>query len=284
MTALAEARAAAGVQTAQLSAGVTAYHVSGEAGPWVVLVHGILTPSFAFEPLAEMLAAHGFRVLRYDQFGRGLSDRPVADYDLAYYVGQLRELTDRLGIDTMHLIGWSMGAVIASRFAADAPGRVASLCLIAPGLFLRPPYPLRVARRLPGAATVIAAQVGTLIGRLAPLHLSDPAACPDYGSRTAEQLRFPGVGRSFAATVLHFPIDAGSDFSWVGEHPRPVLVIWGDADRVTPYANAPRVLDCFRQATLLTVPGARHAVHLDHADVVHPAIRDFLLAATAAAN
>ncbi|HEX7322437.1 MAG TPA: alpha/beta hydrolase [Mycobacterium sp.] len=276
MRSLAEARASAGVHTARLARGVTAYQTAGDAGPWVVLVHGILTPSFAWQPLAEMLAAEGFRVLYYDEFGRGLSDRPSATYDLNLYVDQLRELTDQLGIGAMHLVGWSMGAVIASRFAFDAPDRVDSLCLIAPGLFVHPPYPLVLLRRLPGAQRLIAAQVGTLSRRLGRVHLSHPERCPDYQRRVTEQLEFPGVGASFGSTVVHFPVDAGSDLAPVGEHPRPVLVVWGDDDHVTPYANAPRVVDFFRHATLLTVEGGRHAVHLDHADIVHPAIRDFL--------
>ncbi|HEX7323341.1 MAG TPA: alpha/beta hydrolase [Mycobacterium sp.] len=276
MRSLAEARTVAGAQTAQLSGGTTAYHTSGNTGPWVVLVHGILTPSFAWEPVAEMLAAAGFRVLRYDEFGRGLSDRPVVEYNLDLYVDQLRELTDKLGIDEMHLVGWSMGAVIASRFAADAPDRVLSLCLIAPGLFVRPPYLLRVLRRLPGSDRLIASQVRTLIRRLEPVHMSNPERYPNYQQRVSEQLEFPGVGASFGSTVVHFPIDAGKDFGAVGEHPRPVLVIWGDDDHVTSYTNSRRVLNFFRHATLLTVPGARHAVHLDHAGIVHPAIRDFL--------
>lgn len=283
MRSLAEARAAADVQTVRLSRGVTAYHTAGDTGPWVVLVHGILTPSFAWEPIATMLAGAGFRVLRYDEFGRGLSDRPVAEYGVDLYVDQLRELTDRLGIGTMHLIGWSMGAVIASRFASDAPGRVESLCLIAPGLFLRPPYPLRLLRRLPGVERLIAAQVASLIRRLEPVHLSNPERYPNYRERVSAQLEFPGVGASFASTVVHFPLDAGKDLKPVGEHPRPVLVIWGDADHVTPYRNSGRVLDFFRHATLLTVGGGRHAVHLDHADTVHPAIRDFLRGVSAGA-
>ncbi|HET9875783.1 MAG TPA: alpha/beta hydrolase [Mycobacterium sp.] len=275
MRSLADARAA-DAQTVRLSLGATAYHTSGDAGPWVVLVHGILTPSFAWEPIAEMLAGAGFRVLRYDEFGRGLSDRPAAEYGMDLYVDQLRELTDKLGIDRMHLVGWSMGAVIATRFASDAPDRVQSLCLIAPGLFLRPPFPLRLLRRLPGVERLIAARVGTLIRRLEPVHLSNPERYPHYRARVSEQLEFPGVGMSFASTVVNFPLDAGKDLRSVGEHPRPVLVIWGDADHVTPYRNSARVLDFFRHATLLTVKDGRHAVHLDHADTVHPAIRDFL--------
>lgn len=280
MRSLADGRIAAGVRTAQLAEGITSYQTSGSAGPWVVLVHGMLTPSFAWQPIAEMLAAEGFRVLRYDQFGRGLSDRPHVRYDLDLYVTQLRELTDQLDITGMHLVGWSMGAVIAGQFAAETPDRVESLCLIAPGLLLKPPVPLRVLRRLPGAERLIAPLVSVVTDRIEASHLSNPERFPDYRQRVREQLEFPGVGASFASTVVHFPVDAGKDLTALGAHPRPVLLIWGDADRVTPYANSRRVLDFFRHARLLTVQGGRHAVHLDHAGIVHPAIADFIRAAS----
>jgi pimeloyl-ACP methyl ester carboxylesterase len=127
MTSLIQARATVGAQTARLSDGDTAYHRAGDDGPWVVLVHGLVTPSYAWEALAGTLVTEGFRVLRYDEFGRGLSERPPVRYDLDLYVRQLRELTDFLGIETMHLIGWSMGGVIVTRFAAGQRARVACL-------------------------------------------------------------------------------------------------------------------------------------------------------------
>src|SRR5690606_38411716 len=79
------------------------------------------------EPLSHMLSQRGFRVLRYDQFGRGLSDRPSMTYDSALYTRQLEELTRHLGIERMHLVSWSMGGIIASHYALAAPNRVASL-------------------------------------------------------------------------------------------------------------------------------------------------------------
>jgi pimeloyl-ACP methyl ester carboxylesterase len=272
MRSLIQARVAAGAQSAQLSDGTTAYHVHGERGPWVMLVHGLVTPSYSWEAIADMLAAEGFRVLRYDEFGRGLSDRPAIRYDLDLYVRQLRELTDELGIDTMHLVGWSMGSIIITRFAFEHPTRVESLTLIAPGLFMRQPLPMQVLSRLPGARKLIAWRVGDAIDRLDKAHLSRPDRFPHYRERAREQLEFPGMGESLASTVTHFPWGAGDDLRTVGEHPRPVLVVWGDKDTVTPYANASRVLQLYPRATLLTVEGGRHAPHLDHAELVHPAI------------
>jgi pimeloyl-ACP methyl ester carboxylesterase len=271
VTSLSRARKAAATQTARLSDGETAYHLEGERGPWVVLVHGLVTPGYAWQPLAETLAAQGFRVLHYDQFGRGLSDRPATRYDLDLYIRQLRELTDHLGIDEMHLVGWSLGGVIVTRFAAERPARVKSITLIAPALYQQS-RGMRLLSQLPGAGRLIAWRVGDVIDRLDKVHLSRPDRFPGYGKRAREQLAFPGMAESFASTVTNFPWASGDEWRAVGEHPRPVLVIWGDTDRATPYRNASRVLRLYPRATLLTIDGGKHAPHLDHTELVYPAI------------
>jgi len=265
--------------TAELSDGNTAFHVDGDHGPWVVLVHGMLTPGYSWAPLAEALAANGFRVLRYDQFGRGLSDRPDARYDLGLYVKQLRELAEVLGIDSMHIVAWSMGALIATRFAAERADSVDSLAMIAPALYWRQPPILRTLLRLPGAHKLVAWGVGDVIGRMQAEHLSRPAQFPDYTGRARAQLAFPGVGRSFASTIEHFDYGAGDQWRAVGQHGRPVLLVWGDSDRVTPLTSASQVMELFPRASLVTVEGAKHAPHLDHAEIVQPAILRHLASA-----
>lgn len=281
MQSLPQARDAANAGSASLSHGVTAYHVTGDDGPWVVLVHGLVTPGYVWEGLAEELAAQGFRVLRYDQFGRGLSDRPRVNYDLDLYVGQLRELVDALGIDSMHLVGWSMGALIVTRFAAESPDRAASIALIAPGLYAGGSLKLagQFLLRLPGAQKVLASRINDVIDGLQRQHLSRPERFPDYNERAREQLRFPGMAESFASTVAHYPANAGDRWASVGQHRLPVLVVWGTDDSVTPYANHSRVLGLYPGATLLTVEGAKHAPHLDHPEIVYPEILQHLAAA-----
>ncbi|OBK29977.1 hypothetical protein A5634_17030 [Mycobacterium asiaticum] len=281
MQTLPEARIQAGAESAALSQGLTAYRVAGKRGPWVVLVHGLITPSYAWEPLAETLAGQGFRVLRYDQFGRGLSDRPSVRYDLDLYVAQLRELLDALSIESAHFIGWSMGGLILTRFAAEDPERATSLTLIAPGLYAGGAlaYLAKLVSRLPGARKLLARRVGDAINRLDKQHLSRPERFPDYNRRASEQLGFPGMAESFASTVTNYPANAGDQWAAVGQHPRRVLVVWGTRDRVTPYENNRRVTQLFVRSELLSVDGAKHAPHVDHAEVVFPAISRHLAGA-----
>src|SRR5258706_14523512 len=77
----AAARSRAPGRFVALGDGMTHYDVSGpDSGQRVVLVHGFSTPYYIWDSTVAALAAAGFRVARYDEFGRGYSDRPVVDY------------------------------------------------------------------------------------------------------------------------------------------------------------------------------------------------------------
>ncbi|MFX1507287.1 MAG: alpha/beta fold hydrolase, partial [Promethearchaeota archaeon] len=71
----------------QLSRGYTHYELDGPVdGDITVLVHGFSTPLFIWNPTFELLVREGFRVLRYDLYGRGYSDRPVLKYTMDLFV------------------------------------------------------------------------------------------------------------------------------------------------------------------------------------------------------
>jgi pimeloyl-ACP methyl ester carboxylesterase len=273
---LREARAKSGASTLRLSDGVTAYHLHGADGPWVVLVHGLFTPMDAWEGLAEALAAAGFRVLRFDQFGRGLSERIPFPHTLDRFVRQLGEMLDAFGIEAAHVVSWSMGGLVAGSFALEHPDRVLRHALIAPGFFLRPPLRLRLASRLPGREAVLAALAGSFVDKLPAQQFRHLDRVPGYRDHLRDQLDCPGSREAFASIVLHYPWQFGLELRPVGEHPRPVLLLWGDDDPVTPYANAARVVELFPRARLVTFPGARHAPHLEHAEQAHAEIVAFL--------
>src|SRR5215813_9617396 len=75
---------------AKLSDGYTHYELGGPAeGRVVVLAAGFSVPYYIWDPTFAALTAGGFRVLRYDYYGRGYSDRPTIPFDDEMYVRQL---------------------------------------------------------------------------------------------------------------------------------------------------------------------------------------------------
>jgi pimeloyl-ACP methyl ester carboxylesterase len=106
-------------------------------GPAVVAVHGLTASHVCWVSLADALGP-SVRLIGYDLRGRGESDKPPAGYSLAAHGEDLRGLLDHFGLTRAVLVGHSLGAGIALRFAVTHPRRVAKLVLIDGGLDTRP--------------------------------------------------------------------------------------------------------------------------------------------------
>ena len=123
-----EFRAGSGYETVALTSGVTAYKDMGprDAVP-LVIVHGATLGSLAYEAYYQPFLDAGYRVIAYDQFGRGFSDRPDTDLSIDLMREQLLGLLDHLQIDRAALYGVSFGGAVIARFAASHPERVSGL-------------------------------------------------------------------------------------------------------------------------------------------------------------
>lgn len=116
----------------RLSSGELAVQEWGDAEkPSIICLHGWLDNGASFHQLAPMLA-ESYHLLVVDLPGHGLSE-PLAD-GAHYYIWQnietLFELLAVAGHEKVHLLGHSMGGVVASLFAGTFPDRVASLVLL----------------------------------------------------------------------------------------------------------------------------------------------------------
>ena len=110
-----------------------ATHVRPGGEPTVIGIHGLTANHTCWYPVAEALApAHRF--VAYDLRGRGGSDKPERDYNLAAHNRDLLALMGRLGTRRAVIMGHSLGAHIAVRFAAHHPERVSKLVLVDGGL------------------------------------------------------------------------------------------------------------------------------------------------------
>jgi pimeloyl-ACP methyl ester carboxylesterase len=105
-------------------------------GPPIVCIHGLTANHTCWASVADVLApAH--RLIAYDLRGRGESDKPEKGYSLAHHDEDLGGLLDHFGLKKAVLIGHSLGAHIAVRFAAKRPERVSRLVLVDGGLDVR---------------------------------------------------------------------------------------------------------------------------------------------------
>ena len=108
--------------------GETAWDLQGK-GPPVVLIHGFGLNRAMWQWQLPALTPH-FRVLTYDLPGHGESAPPAGTPTLAMFSGQLLRLMDRCGIGRAAVVGFSLGGMIARRFALDHPDRLAALAIL----------------------------------------------------------------------------------------------------------------------------------------------------------
>ncbi len=111
----------------------TRYTVSG-SGPALVLIHGVGLDHTMWTPALPTLEQH-FSVIRYDLIGHGATPAVGATVTLNDFTDQLRALMDAIAVERAHVLGFSLGGIIARGFAVSDPkrvDRVVVLCSIAP--------------------------------------------------------------------------------------------------------------------------------------------------------
>jgi pimeloyl-ACP methyl ester carboxylesterase len=266
----------------ELPAGVTHYELQGKADAGtVVLIHGNAAPLVTWDRTIGPLCDAGFRVLRYDLFGHGFSDRPgLRTYDRLFYNDQLADLLDALGIASpVGMVGTSQGGSIAACFAAENPGAVSRLALLAP-FFDELPGTGSVTYRLM-AAPIVGDLLMKLVGDGKLSDLSDAVVSPQARAvlqpQVAEQFRYRGKRRAILANLRGDALNDATDcYRRLGELGIPVLLAFGSLDQKLPRESMTRLHDLLPDIEYHQIDGAGHLAHYESADQVNPLLVRFL--------
>lgn len=105
------------------------YDTYGDTGSWITLINGYTRPSSDFKLMSSFLAGKGRRVLIFDNRGSGQTQAP-SDFTLSDIVCDVVDLWEDLGIAKSHVLGISMGGLIAQFLATEFEERLSSLCLV----------------------------------------------------------------------------------------------------------------------------------------------------------
>jgi pimeloyl-ACP methyl ester carboxylesterase len=247
--------------------------------PALVLLHGVGSAAASFDDqlagLPDALPG-GLRVVAWDAPGYGGSTCLAKDWPVAAdYAAALEGFLESLGIRSCHLLGHSLGSLMAASFAADRPGRILSLTLasIAGGH-----------ARLPAAERdkMLAQRVGD-VAELGPRQMAEkrgprllgPEATPVMIRRVVDTMAaIRPDGYTQAARMLA----AGDVKADIARLPAgmPVQFIYGDADVITPPARNAEVAAVRPQAPVHVIAGAGHAVYLEKPAPFNEALSRFV--------
>ena len=119
------------------------HYLEAGVGEPLLLLHTVGQSLYTWRNVFNSLSEH-YRVIAIDLIGHGYSGRPVQfDYTIAEHSDALRMFMDAKGIESAHVVGFSMGALYALDFIAKNPDRVGKVVLLSPG-GITPEMPLAV--------------------------------------------------------------------------------------------------------------------------------------------
>jgi pimeloyl-ACP methyl ester carboxylesterase len=274
-------RQAASGSFIQLSDGFTHYELSNpEAEETVVLVHGFSVPYFIYDPTFEFLSQQGFRVVRYDLFGRGFSDRPDTRYNINLFVRQLADLLDALHFtQPVTLVGLSTGGPITGVFTARQPERVNKLVLIDPIGAKSLPFSwiLKVASMPLLGETIISLLRSDNLNNKIASRFFDRELIGHFQSRYVVQLQYKGFKRAILSTVRNHMLDPFLDsYERVGKMNKPVLLFWGREDPTVPFQHSEPLRKAIPAVEFYAIEHCGHTPHYEKPEEVNPLLLEFL--------
>ena len=269
-----------------------------ENAPALLLVHGFAAGSGHWRRNAAVLAAAGWRVYGIDLIGFGASSQPCLRLDNRLWARQLQAFLEQVVQGPAVLVGHSLGGLVALSCAVFFPRLVRAVVaapLPDPTLLLadssspprRRPWQRRLQRWLV-----------TLLCRLLPLELLVPliAHSPllDLGIQSAyseavigdrdlhrliaRPARRPGAVRALRAMSIAMALrpHGATAPALLRRLGRPLLLIWGQRDRLVPVQVAQQVRRLRPELPLTVLPGSGHCPHDEHADAFNAALLQWL--------
>jgi pimeloyl-ACP methyl ester carboxylesterase len=246
-------------------------------GSPLVLLHGIGSAAASFRyQLDELSARH--RVVAWDAPGYVASTPLAPQHPVASdYAAALDAWLGALDIARCHLVGHSLGTLIAARFAAEQPERVVSLtlCSIARGYGR---LPLSERRRLLAQRLDDLAELGPhgMAAKRGPRLLGPDATEAMLRMVVETMARIHPDGYAQAARML----STGDIMADLARLPAdlPIQVIVGGADVITPPADCREIATPCGVASMHVIPGAGHALYLEKPREFNRLLADFATA------
>jgi len=254
----------------RLSTGVRLHYAEqgDPAGEPVILLHGYSDSWFSWSRVLPLFPTN-WRVYALDQRGHGESDRPESGYMMGDLGVDVVAFMDAKGIRRATVVGHSLGGLVAQQVAAQAPGRIERLVIVASGADIE---------GINGAAEFEQLVMGfedpvstEFIREFQSSTIHVPVPEEFYERVVAESGKLPA--RVWRALMRGMADEAPADLSAA---PFPTLLVWGDKDAVFPRATQDELQARIPGARLIVFPGTGHAVHWERPEQFAAELREFV--------
>ena len=266
---VAQAEWSAAKQSHVLANGLTlrAVELGDPKAPPLLLIHGFTDTSRSWSTLAPLLGRH--RLIIPDLRGHGGSDKPACCYAIGDLAHDVRLLMDAMKIGRAHIVGHSLGSIVAQRLAADHPERVNRLVLIG-------------STGLPAVAR--GDWLWTNIMSLRDPIDRDSAFIREWvsGATPVDPQLLEAVRPETVATPLHVWKGVARELAvtatgrLAADIAAPTLILWGDKDSAFGQDAQAELRRQLPGARFLAFPGQGHNLHWERPDLVAAAIDRFL--------
>lgn len=264
------------VAKAKVSEGIELwYEESGQGAP-VLFISGLGYWHWCWFRQVPFLS-RSFRVITFDNRGVGESDKPDVPYSVELFARDTADLVRGLGYDRVHVVGHSMGGMIAQELALTAPDLVDGLVLVGS-------TPGGAARVLPDPQALGALRPDPDLTHEQNMRQAFPTAvAPGYFDHHPDEMDEMVKVRMSKPTPLyayHRQLAAGA--GWPGTAGRlggiqsPTLVVHGDQDLLVPPANGERLAELIPDAELCLLPGTGHLPFIEAAPMFNRVLGEFL--------
>ncbi len=245
----------------------------------VVFAHGLLLSCRQFD--GQVAALRGdYRCVAYDARGHGQSGTPPGGYDLDSQTEDAAALIRHLGCGPCHFVGFSMGGFVGQRLAVRHPELLHSLTLIGSSAS---PEPNALRFRLMGwvarlfGVRAVTSQVMAV--QFSTDFLRDPSREEVRRVWFERIAAIDRAGALRAADAVNRRPDYATELGGVRV---PTLILVGGEDRATPPEESKRMHARIAGSELTVVPGAGHAITIEHPEVVGRRLRAFLVGCASA--
>lgn len=245
------------------------YEIAGQGSP-VLLIHGLGSSARDWENQIPVFSTL-YRVVAFDVRGHGQSDKPPGPYSIPLFTADTTQLLQALEIGPSHVVGISMGGMIAFQLAIDAPELVQSLVIVNSG-------PELVVRSLPDRLNVL--QRSLLVRIFGMRKIGEFLGNRLFPKPEQESLRQMFIER-WAENDKRAYLEAFHGLlGWsVLDHLHtiicPTLVVASDED-YTPVSAKEAYIGRLAKGELVVIEDARHAVTAERPEDFNQVVLDFL--------